>query len=342
MRFGTSAEIWTATRVSDAAPRRAGCGCQRDRVRARARAGVALQRAQAAVAPVARRAQGRWRGTRRLSGGAHRYQEQDGPRHHIESGGGGAFLHPTHNLPPRADLPGPNGPTAYRQAATYPSAAFSKGLRKRIWLMPAYNIPLAAVFGTVQVLLAFMLGLHLEDCYVSLGVGDLLRAMWDSPTAFLLSLLVLASLVGMVRFAHDASGIGRILLGLAHVVAGGERLRRIDRVVVPLGGIRARGRTLPAHLPGPHLATRRHLRDDGNGRISLGERLPRPAQHRGLRPASPSGPKALSAAAHRRRRLTHDLPRGDRARRPQVGCCAPTRPPMPPGSPPKARRSRRI
>jgi hypothetical protein len=66
------------------------------------------------------------------------------------------------------------------------------------------------------VLLAFMLGLHLHDRHVSLGVGDLLQAMWESPTAFLLSLLVLASLVGMVRFAHDASGIGRVLLGLAH------------------------------------------------------------------------------------------------------------------------------
>ncbi len=154
-----------------------------------------------------------------LKSGKHyysRYEEQDGPRHHIESGGGGAFLHPTHNLPERADLPGPAGATAYRRARTYPSAAVSKQLRKRIWLMPAYNLPLAAVFGTVQVLLVFMLGLHLEDRYVSLGVVDLLRAMWESPTAFLLSLLVLASLVGMVRFAHDASGIGRVLLGLAH------------------------------------------------------------------------------------------------------------------------------
>ena len=154
-----------------------------------------------------------------LKSGKHyysRYEEQDGPRHHIESGGGGAFLHPTHNLPERTDHPGPDGPAAYRRAHIYPSASFSKGLRKRIWLMPAYNIPLAAVFGAVQVLLAFMLGLHLEDRYVSLGVADLLQAMWESPTAFLLSLLVLASLVGMVRFAHDASGIGRILLGLVH------------------------------------------------------------------------------------------------------------------------------
>jgi len=145
-----------------------------------------------------------------------RYEEQDGPRHHIESGGGGAFLHPTHNLPERIDIPGARGAADYRRAGTYPSAAVSKRLRKRIWLMPAYNLPLAAVFGTVQVLLAFMLGLHLDDRHVSLGVGDLLSAMWESPTAFLLSLLVLASLVGMVRFAHDASGIGRVLLGLAH------------------------------------------------------------------------------------------------------------------------------
>jgi len=154
-----------------------------------------------------------------LKSGKHyysRYEQADGPRHHIESGGGGAFLHPTHNLPERADFPGADGPTPYRQAGTYPSAAFSKRLRKRIWLMPAYNIPLAAVFATVQVLLAFMLGLHLDDRHVSLGVEDLLLAMWESPTAFLLSLLVLASLVGMVRFAHDANGIGRFLLGLAH------------------------------------------------------------------------------------------------------------------------------
>jgi hypothetical protein len=154
-----------------------------------------------------------------LKSGKHyysRYEEQDGPRHHIESGGGGAFLHPTHTLPERDEFPGADGPTTYGRAHVYPSAAWSKGLRKRIWLMPAYNIPLAAVFGTVQVLLAFMLGLHLDNRYVSLGVRDLLQAMWESPTAFLLSLGVLASLVGMVRFAHDASGIGRVLLGLAH------------------------------------------------------------------------------------------------------------------------------
>ena len=154
-----------------------------------------------------------------LKSGKHyysRYEQEQGPRHHIESGGGGAFLHPTHNLPERVDFPGAGGATAYRRAGTYPSAETSRRLRKRIWLMPAYNLPLAAVFGTVQLLLAFMMGLHLDDRHVSLDLWDLTRALWESPTAFLLSLLVCASLAGMVRFAHDVKGIGRLLLGLAH------------------------------------------------------------------------------------------------------------------------------
>src|SRR4028119_1465026 len=58
-----------------------------------------------------------------LKSGKHyysRYEEEDGPRHHIESGGGGAFLHPTHNLPERVELPGADGVTAYRKAGAYP------------------------------------------------------------------------------------------------------------------------------------------------------------------------------------------------------------------------------
>lgn len=154
-----------------------------------------------------------------LKSGKHyysRYEEVAGCRQHITSGGGGAFLHPTHNLPERMDLPDAEGPVAYRRAATYPTPEVSKKLRKRIWLLPAYNLPLAAVFGTVQVLLAFMMNLHLGRHHVSLGVGDLRRALWESPTAFLLILAMVASLAGMVRFAHDLSGIGRFALGLVH------------------------------------------------------------------------------------------------------------------------------
>lgn len=154
-----------------------------------------------------------------LKSGRHhyaRYEEEGGARQHITSGGGGAFLHPTHSLPERMDLPGAQGATAYRRAGTYPSPAVSKRLRKRIWLLAPYNLPLAAVFGTVQVLLAFMLGLHLGSHHVSLGLGDLGKAVWESPTSFLLILLMIGSLAGMVRFAHEARGVGRLMLGMVH------------------------------------------------------------------------------------------------------------------------------
>ncbi len=72
------------------------------------------------------------------------------------------------------------------------------------------------MFGVAQVVLAFMLGLHLDDRHVDLGVGDLRTAVWESPTAFLLISLILALLAGMVRFAHDATGVTRFLLGVAH------------------------------------------------------------------------------------------------------------------------------
>ncbi|MGH3986788.1 MAG: metallophosphoesterase [Pseudonocardiaceae bacterium] len=154
-----------------------------------------------------------------LKSGKHyycRYEEEDGFRQHIRSGGGGAFLHPTHNLPERIGLPGAEGVVAYRRAGTYPSPAVSKRLRKRIWLLPPYNLPLAGVFGTIHVLLALMLGLHLDDRHVSLGLGDVSQALWESPTFFLLILLMIVSLAGTVRFAHDARGVGRFLVGMVH------------------------------------------------------------------------------------------------------------------------------
>jgi hypothetical protein len=154
-----------------------------------------------------------------LKSGKHhyaRYEQEDGPREHITAGGGGAFLHPTHELPDRMEMAGAEGTTCFRKATTYPSAGTSRRLRKRMWLLPIYNLPLAGVFGVAQVLLAFMLGLHLEDRHVDLGVGDLRTALWESPTAFLLITLMLGLLFGMVRFAHDAPGVTRFLLGLTH------------------------------------------------------------------------------------------------------------------------------
>ena len=154
-----------------------------------------------------------------LKSGRHhycRYEEEAGTSQHITAGGGGAFLHPTHQLPDHRDLPREGAKASYRRAATFPSAADSKRLRKRLWLLPLRNLRFAALLGGVQVLLALMLGLHRNDRHASLGLGELGRALWGSPTAFVLILTMLVLLAAMIRFAHDASGLTRLLLGLAH------------------------------------------------------------------------------------------------------------------------------
>ena len=145
-----------------------------------------------------------------------RYEEEDGPRQHITAGGGGAFLHPTHQLPECLELPGEEGHITYRRAESYPSRETSKRLRKRVWFLPFYNVPLAVLIGLAQVLLAFNLGLHLRDRHRELGLTGLRRALWESPTAFLLIVLMVVLLAAMVRFAHDAPGVTRWLLGLVH------------------------------------------------------------------------------------------------------------------------------
>jgi hypothetical protein len=152
-----------------------------------------------------------------LKSGRHyysRYEEEDG-RQLITAGGGGAFLHPTHQLPEGTS---PHGAlkTNYRKQTVYPSEKVSKGLRKRVFLLPGYNLPLAAVLGTVHVLLAFLLRLHLDDQYLTLGVGDLWHALWETPAAFALVFLLIGSIGAMVLLAHDAAGLPRLALGLVH------------------------------------------------------------------------------------------------------------------------------
>jgi hypothetical protein len=141
------------------------------------------------------------------------------------------------------DLQGAEGTACFRRATTYPSAQASKKLRKRIWLLPPYNLPLAGVFGVAQVLLAFMLGLHLRDRHVDLGLGDLRSALWESPTAFVLISLMLVLLAGMVRFAHDAPGVTRFLLGLTH-----SAMQLASIALVMMGASALAGRSLLVFL----------------------------------------------------------------------------------------------
>ncbi len=152
-----------------------------------------------------------------LKSGRHYYSRYAGPSgaQQITAGGGGAFLHPTHDLPEEIEAPGAED-ESFRRAAVYPSAAWSKHLRRRVWLLPAYNVPLAAALGALQVLVVFMLNLHLDEGHRDLGFGDLTRALWESPSAFLLIIGVIATFGAMIRLAHDARGLPRLVIALGH------------------------------------------------------------------------------------------------------------------------------
>jgi hypothetical protein len=154
-----------------------------------------------------------------LKSGRHHYarwEEDDGPRQLITAGGGGAFMHPTHDLAETNDAYLREEPDRFRRAHVYPSARSSKKIRKWVFVLPAYNLPLAAVFGAIYVGLAFMLNLHLNERHRELGLHDLRRAWWGSPTAFVLLLLVIVTIAALVRLAHEASGEGRLLIGVIH------------------------------------------------------------------------------------------------------------------------------
>ncbi|HEX2273725.1 MAG TPA: hypothetical protein VHG90_07625 [Acidimicrobiales bacterium] len=154
-----------------------------------------------------------------LKSGRHhysRYEEEGGPCQLITAGGGGAFMHPTHALPERTRPHGNEDSGEFKKAAVYPSASDSKRLRKWLFVLPVYNLPLAAFFGGIYVVLAFMLNLHLRSAHVSLGLTDLRRALWNSPTAFMLIMLMVVTFGIMVRLAHEASSPARLLIGLVH------------------------------------------------------------------------------------------------------------------------------
>ncbi len=154
-----------------------------------------------------------------LKSGRHhysRYRDRTGGRQLVTAGGGGAFLHPTHTLLHRIDAPGDGEPGSFELAAVYPSPDFSRQLRKRVWLLPAYNLPLAGALGVIQVLLVMMLNLHRDDAHVAVGFGDVAEALWESPTAFLLIAFIVLSFGAMIRLAHDADGVARLLIGTGH------------------------------------------------------------------------------------------------------------------------------
>ena len=189
-----------------------------------------------------------------LSGDSHhyaRYHEKD--LNFITCGGGGAFLHPTHNLCPhkKFEFPFPAPGQAYdpkrklyertvdlatkdnaanADEAVFPSRAASRRLARRLPLFAVRNPNFTLVVAALY--LTFTWLLHLSNQILDplsvhrplldlLSSGSLLGAVWDfwrlaisSPATVLFCALGWA---GYYYFA-DASGAARIALGTAHAV----------------------------------------------------------------------------------------------------------------------------
>lgn len=163
-----------------------------------------------------------------------------GPRQRFISGGGGAYLYPTHQLPEAIETPAPDGGRdrytllgADGERHTFPSADDSRGRARRVLALPLMNRGFAAVLGAFYLFFAWLTqsatkqpGLDVPSFMENLAalafpwqlpaaVAELWRIVAHSPGSMLLLLLLAGGLIG---FAKRTGGV-RIALGLAHTAA---------------------------------------------------------------------------------------------------------------------------
>ena len=164
-----------------------------------------------------------------LTGDLHhycRFQEVGGSRQLITAGGGGAFLHPTHNLPKRLGKelkPHPDSDVPeFERVSTSPTRAQSLRLLWRTLLMPLINPEFAALIGVVPILLLWSMQPALSggrstlaDAIQRASLGDLARALADSPGSVVIAALIVLAMVGFAK----ARGLKKWVPGVAHGLA---------------------------------------------------------------------------------------------------------------------------
>ncbi len=156
-----------------------------------------------------------------LTGDLHHYsryaQMMHGKEHlqRITAGGGGAFLHPTHNL---NDELRKVEEEHLNLKAVYPDKETSRRLAFRTLLFPFFNAGFAASLGAFYLLMAWVLETNTSSGPGSLmimlskltGLGEVAlafsRVLIHSPTAFILSVLLVISLTW---FADSNAGKSR-------------------------------------------------------------------------------------------------------------------------------------
>ncbi|MDE1148853.1 MAG: hypothetical protein PW843_19985 [Azospirillaceae bacterium] len=174
-----------------------------------------------------------------LSGDSHHYARySEGDRHYIVAGGGGAFLHPTHQLreknifnyafpPPGVTAtPGARYQRAFQLNKTFPSQAESRCIAWKNLFFALYNPDYWATLGGACALFAWLLnanaiaqGTDLVSALRGAGPGNWGAACWAyfklvfaSPWP---SLLGLAAAGGYCAFAKPYGQFGGLVRGLA-------------------------------------------------------------------------------------------------------------------------------
>jgi hypothetical protein len=164
-----------------------------------------------------------------LSGDLHhysRYGATDGPQQRITSGGGGAFLYPTHQLRRELDWQDRDEgqPTRYLREATYPDQATSKRLRWGSLWAPFKNPTFGGLVAGFYLLLTWMMlfALRGPDLEATVKNADYLDFGWGlvrNPLSLLTALALVLGLVGFAKAKAPLQWVKKFSLGVPHGLA---------------------------------------------------------------------------------------------------------------------------
>jgi hypothetical protein len=173
-----------------------------------------------------------------LAGDLHhycRYQSEDGKRQKITSGGGGAFLHGTHNLPERLEKEALGTKQNYERQGVYPAPEKSRALLYRNLSFCIFNRSFSVFLGFVYLLYAWLMQSASATFNSELLQGSLLVTISSSSSFFevlkaagvvhlyspltgLVTLAIIGALIAFVEAAPKQRG-QRVALGLVHGLA---------------------------------------------------------------------------------------------------------------------------
>ena len=187
-----------------------------------------------------------------LTGDLHHYARYEGhDRQWITAGGGGAFLHPTHDLPEHLPPPGSDTrpastsgtPWSFDRREVYPSEAVSR--RRRRWL-PVTFVHRNPSFVLLGAVLAFALswaiqvgarapGQRFAEAFRGLSYGETLGALLSSSSAIVLAGGIIAAMIAFAKRSEGQRGKGRDLFRRPLVFRGAGAAHGVIQVLAAAG-----------------------------------------------------------------------------------------------------------